>query len=250
MATKAQFKQKILLKLGGVIRPNITDEQVDASVDEAVKFYTDRVSDAVDYKYLKYLVTQQDVDRGDNSIFLPDTVVDINKVLPVRRRASYTDSGDIIANNVGMYAFNYLSSFPNQVGISDIFISKQYNEMFKSMFSSSDGFSYSKFSNRLQLDMEIGIDVVVGDYIVIYCKSLVNPETYNKMYDDRLLLNLATAYAQKYETVNLTKLSGIDMPGGVKFDVGRLEKRADDNILKYETDIDNYYRPHLGIFVS
>jgi hypothetical protein len=70
------------------------------------------------------------------------------------------------------------------------------------------------------------------------------------MYDDRLLLNLATAYAQKYEAVNLTKLSGIDMPGGIKFDVRTLEKRADDNIQKYETDIDNYYRPHLGIYVS
>lgn len=251
MVTKLQLREKILVKLGkGVIRPNLTDTQVDASIDEAVQFFFDRVGDAVEKKYYVYQVTQQDVDRGDNSITLPDEIYDIEKLLPVRRRASFTiDEAGTISNTTSVFAYNYLNTSQNS-GIADIYVAKQYIEMFKSMFSSSDGFTYSKFSNRVQLDLEVGIDVLVNDYLVFDARVLVDPVSFNRFFGDRLLFNLATAYARKYEAVNLTKLNGIDIPGGVKFDVSRLEKRADDEISKFEKDIEDYYRPTMGIYVS
>lgn len=251
MVTKLQLREKILVKLGkGVIRPNLTDLQVDASIEEAVQFFFDRVGDAVEHKYFKYQITQTDINRGDNAITLPNEIYDIAKLLPVRRRASFSiDEAGSITNQSSVFAYNYLSTAQNS-GISDVYIAKQYMEMFKSMFSSSDGFTYSKFSNRVQLDLEIGIDVTVDDFLVFDARVLVDPESFNRFYGDRLLFNLATAYARQYEVTNLTKLSGIDIPGGVKFDVGRLEKRADDAITKFEMDIENYYRPSLGIYVS
>jgi hypothetical protein len=249
MVTKAQLKDKVLAKLGqGAIRPNITDTQLTNAIDEAIQFFHDRVEDGTEQKYYKYLITQDDVTRADNAITLPTQIVDILKFIPVRKRASLSieDGVDVYsALNTGVMTMNHT----NTSTISDYYIAKQYIELFKSVFSTSDGFSYSKFSNRVQLDLEIGIDIVAGDYLVFLVKTIVDPEVHNKMYGDRLLLNLATAYASKYEAVNLTKLNGIDIPGGIKFDVARLEKRADEAISKFEQEIENYYRMPLGIYV-
>ena len=52
-------------KLGApVLEINVADEQIDDLVDDAIQFFQERHFDGVSQIFLKYQITQNDVDRG------------------------------------------------------------------------------------------------------------------------------------------------------------------------------------------
>ena len=52
-------------KLGApVLEINVADEQIDDLVDDAIQFFHERHFDGVTQTFLKYKVTQADIDRG------------------------------------------------------------------------------------------------------------------------------------------------------------------------------------------
>ena len=54
-----------LRQLGApVIEINVADEQISDLVDDAIQFYNERHYDGVSQLYLKYQITDEDVDRG------------------------------------------------------------------------------------------------------------------------------------------------------------------------------------------
>ena len=72
-ATREQLKQYALRNLGKpVIEINVDDDQLEDRLDEALQYFSQYHYDGVERAYLKYEVTQTDVDRikspsGDTS---------------------------------------------------------------------------------------------------------------------------------------------------------------------------------------
>ena len=58
-------------KLGApVLEINVADEQIDDLVDDAVQFFQERHFDGVAQAYLKYQITQEDVDGGEHQLVI------------------------------------------------------------------------------------------------------------------------------------------------------------------------------------
>ena len=63
--TRATFKDYCLRNLGfGVIDINVSDAQVDDRIDEALQYFAQYHYDGIEKMYLKYKITQDDIDRG------------------------------------------------------------------------------------------------------------------------------------------------------------------------------------------
>ena len=63
--TKSTFKDYCLRNLGfGVIDINVSDAQVDDRIDEALQYFAQYHYDGVEKMYLKYKITQDDIDRA------------------------------------------------------------------------------------------------------------------------------------------------------------------------------------------
>ena len=63
--SRATFKDYCLRQLGApVLEVNVADEQVDDLIDDAVQYFQERHFDGVTQIYMKYAVTQDDIDRG------------------------------------------------------------------------------------------------------------------------------------------------------------------------------------------
>ena len=63
--SRQQLIDYCLRKLGApVLEINIADEQIDDLVDDALQYFQERHFDGVERMYLKYKVTQDDIDRG------------------------------------------------------------------------------------------------------------------------------------------------------------------------------------------
>ena len=63
--TKATFKSYCLRNLGfGVIDINVSDDQADDRIDEALQYFAQYHYDGVERMYLKHLITSDDVTRA------------------------------------------------------------------------------------------------------------------------------------------------------------------------------------------
>ena len=64
-ASRSQLKDYCLRQLGApVLEINVADEQIDDIIDDAIQYFHERHFDGVLRTYLKYQVTQEDINRG------------------------------------------------------------------------------------------------------------------------------------------------------------------------------------------
>ena len=64
-ATRQQLIDYCLRKLGApVLEINVDDDQIDDLVDDALQLFNERHFDGVERMYLKYKITQDDINRG------------------------------------------------------------------------------------------------------------------------------------------------------------------------------------------
>ena len=76
-STKATLKSYCLRALGfGVIDINVSDDQADDRLDEALQYFAQYHYDGIEKMYLKHLITSDDVSRArsDASTTASDTV--------------------------------------------------------------------------------------------------------------------------------------------------------------------------------
>ena len=67
--SRSTFKTYCLRALGfGVIDINVSDDQVDDRIDEALQYFSEYHYDGVERMYLKHLITEADVTRATGNI--------------------------------------------------------------------------------------------------------------------------------------------------------------------------------------
>ena len=64
-STRSELIDYCKRKLGApVLEINVADEQVEDLIDDALQFFQERHFDGVYQTYMKYKITQEDIDRG------------------------------------------------------------------------------------------------------------------------------------------------------------------------------------------
>ena len=96
-SNREEFKEYLLRKIGApVIQVNVSDEQVDDRVDEAISFFRDYHYDGSQLIYLKHAMTQEDIDNGYISVS--------PRLLGVTRIFNLSSS---ISSGAGMFNVSY-----------------------------------------------------------------------------------------------------------------------------------------------
>ena len=75
--TRQQLIDYCFRKLGApVLEINVDDDQVDDLVDDAIQLFNERHFDGVERMYLKYEITQGDIDRGIGAKIAGESTID------------------------------------------------------------------------------------------------------------------------------------------------------------------------------
>jgi hypothetical protein len=142
---------------------------------------------------------------------LDDSIIGVRRVLPFS------------AVNTGQ---SYMWDIRYQLRLNDMFdllsTSIIYYEQVKAhlalidqLLVGSKSFRFQRHQNRLYLDMSWNTDVSVGEYVIVECYKILNPNDWTDVYNDRFLKRYATALIKKQWGNNLKKFAGIQMPGGI-----------------------------------
>ena len=251
-----------------VLEINVADEQVEDLVDDALQYFHERHYDGVSQVYLKYKITQADIDRGrtrggstpvgivtttatstivgtattftfeENSNYLqiPPAVIGINKIFRF-------DGSNTATNN--MFSVKY-QLFLNDIyywGSTEILtyaMTKRYLEDIDFLLNTEKQIRFNQRQDRLYLDIDWG-SVSENDYLVIDCYRLLDPNDFTRVYNDPFLKRYLTALIKRQWGQNLIKLQGVKLPGGVELNGRQIYDDAEKELDKIQEQMSNTY---------
>ena len=237
-----------LRQLGApVLEINIDDDQIDDLLDDAIQVFNERHFDGVEEMFLKHEFTQDELDRGkatsqtdsdntagivtttgtsttisgygtttssfvenSNFIQIPDSVIGIEKIF---KFDSSSISGGMFSIKYQLF-LNDLYYF-NSVELLQYSMTKQYLESIDFLLTPEKQIRFNKKQNRLYLDMDYN-SINEGDFIVIDCQRILDPNDFTKVYNDPFLKMYFTALLKRQWGQNLIKFRGVKLPGGLE----------------------------------
>ena len=248
--TRKEFKDYCLRQLGApVLEINVDDDQVDDLIDDALQLFNERHFDGVERMYLKYKVTQDDIDRGkadpttgvgivtttanstnvsgvgtmsfnwyENSNFLqvPESVIGVEKIFKF----------DTSSISGGMFSIKYqlflndLYYF-NSIELLQYTMVKTYLEDIDFLLTTDKQIRFNQRQDRLYLDIDWASEEA-GTYFVLDCYRLLDPTTFTGVWNDSFLKRYATALIKRQWGQNLIKFRGVKLPGGIEFNGERI----------------------------
>ena len=94
---------------------------------------------------------------------------------------------------------------------------------------------YNMHSNRLYLDLDAS-SLTAGEYLIIECYRKIDPTDMTDVYNDMWLKKYCTALVKYQWGENLSKFSGIALPGGVTLDAAQMKTEAQEEITRLEEE--------------
>ena len=79
--------------------------------------------------------------------------------------------------------------------------------------------------------------VVAGQFLVVEAYQVVDPEVYTDVWNDRWLQRYVTAQIKQQWGSNLTKFTGMQLPGGVQFNGEKILDEATQEIKDLEQEM-------------
>ncbi len=256
-STRQELIDYCLRQLGApVLEVNVADEQIQDLVDDAVQFFQERHFDGIEQAYLKYRITEEDVNRGlarppgaptsdagnvgiattsvtvdypggsnttlnyhenSNYLMVPPNIIGINKVFQFD--GSYSGSG--IFNVKYQYMLNDVfgmwgGGYASGYDLTSYDMTMSYLETMNFVLNTHKQIRFNQRSDRMYLDID-WTTLKKDDYIIIDCSRAINPNDYVRVWNDSFLKPYLTALIKRQWGQNLIKFQGVKLPGGLEF---------------------------------
>jgi len=127
---------------------------------------------------------------------------------------------------------------------------KQELELINQVLVGTKPVRFNRHMNRLYIDMDWAGDVNVGDYIIVECYRILDPDTYRDVYNDRFLKQYTTALFKRQWGENLKKFAGVQLPGGVTLNADKIYEDALEEITKIEAEMQSRFELPVDMFTG
>ena len=262
--TKSTFKDYCLRNLGfGVIDINVSDDQIDDRIDEALQYFSTYHFDQVEKMYLKYEITEADITRargnttttatdvsdtsvtasfseGNNFIPLPSTILSVVQVFPMDNAASsnlFDIKYQMRLND--LYDFSSTSMIHYEMTM-------QHLDYISHILVGQTPVRFSEHQQRLYIDMDWEA-VSAGEFLIIECYRKLDPTTYTDIFNNIYLKRYASALIKKQWGSNLNKFQNVQLLGGVTMNGDQIYQQAVEEIKEIEQFVDNHQYPDMII---
>ena len=244
--SRTEFKEYCLRQLGApVLEVNLATEQCDDLIDDAIQYFQERHFDGVSQIYMKYRVTQEDIDRGRASTngnygtagIVTETasanIAGTATTFSYYENSNYLQIPPEVIGVTKIYHFDGLNTATNnmfsvkyQLFLNDIYywgsteilsyaMTKTYLSDIQFLLTTEKQIRFNQRMDRLYLDVDWG-SLAVGDFIIIDCFRALNPNDYTRVWNDSFLKRYTAALFKRQWGQNLLKFQGVKLPGGIE----------------------------------
>lgn len=261
--SRAELKDYCMRRLGWpVVQINVDDSQIEDRVDDALQFFAEYHFDGVERTYFSKQVTQEDIDNGYIDLTKPTLAdTDTDGIVIKAAPAIDPDGKSIISvvrcfqlfdtlGGLGMFDAKY------QIALNDLFglrtntygdsligynLTRSHMQMLQDMLTPEKSIRFSRVTNRIYVETNWKEKMTKGDYLVFEAYRILDPALYPEIYNDRLLKMYLTALIKLQWGLNLSKFSGMSLPGGVSFNGTNMASEAKAEVEKIEEEVQSRY---------
>ena len=251
-----------------VLEINVADEQIDDLIDDALQYFYERHFDGVVQTFLKYKITEADIDRGrtrgnnktvgivtttadatidnqtvtfsyeenSNYIQVPPSVIGITKIFKF-------DGANTVTNN--MFSVKY------QMFLNDIYyfggtelltyaMTRSYLEDMDFLLNTQKQIRFNQRQDRLYLDIDFA-ELSKDNYIVLDCYRLLDPNQFTRVWNDSFLKRYVTQLIKRQWGQNLMKFQGVKLPGGIELNGRQIYDDAQKELDSIREIMSNTY---------
>jgi len=242
--SREDFKDYILRKIGApVIQINVSEEQIEDRVDEAISFWRDYHYNGSQLVYIKHQLTEQDIENG--YITLPQQLLGISKVFDISTSMS---TGTGMFNVQYQFVLNNMSDITGY-SIQNYYMTMSHIEFLQEWLVGRPLIRYNKHINRLYIDGTKS-KLVAGEYIVIEAYDIIDPNAYSDVWQDRWLQNYAAVLVREQWGLNLTKFNNMQLIGGVSFSGEQILAEARQDRERMEEEAISSLQPLTYNFIG
>jgi len=268
-STRTEFIDYCKRQLGApVLEINVADEQIEDIVDDAIQYFQERHFDGVAQTYMKYKVTQDDIDRGkgpgstgvvgltttsatsdiagssvqfdytenSNYLAIPPSIIGVTKIF-------HFDGSNTITNN--MFSVKY-QLFLNDIyywGATELLtyaMTKTYLEDINFLLTTEKQIRFNQRQDRLYIDIDWD-SMTEGDYLILDCFRAMDPNDYTRVWNDSFLKPYTVALIKKQWGTNLLKFTGVKLPGGTELNGRQIYDDAEKDLTRIREIMSNTY---------
>jgi hypothetical protein len=236
--SRSALRTYILERLGEPInRVNVTEDQLQARIDDALDLYSQYSPDAKEKTWIKYEVTEEDETNG--YIKLPETEK-IVSLLSIRNSATSSSSSVYTYGNT-KYRSSEIWRMIDNDDIIQYYSMMQTIQLYDDIFGSYDMANY-EFNPNSNGIIKIK-NLKKGQTIYIEGLKIVDFEKSTSIWNDQWIKNYATALVQYQWGFNLSKYSNVPLIGGITVNGNELMQSALQEKEKLEEQIKGYEAP-------
>ena len=251
-----------------VIEINVSDDQIDDRIDDALQMYFEFHGDGQERRYIPVKITQQFIDdksiKIDNVIAdnpagalsdnndlgaVGDRIVSVVQVFPIDSQTEGVNFFDV------KYQMRLNDTTDIGTGIGDLAYFEQlqqYLSLIDLKLTGHPQIDYNRRTNVLHIhgDLWSKGDLKVGDYIIVECYVRQNDSGSTDLYDDIFIKECATALIKRQWGENLSKFEGMQLPGGVTINAARIIEEANTELERIRERLLNDYDTPPGFFLG
>lgn len=254
-----------LRKLGHpVIQINVDEDQIEDRVDDAIQFFQEYHFDGIEKVFLRYQITQADINNGyisltyqaaQTSPFIdaPGTSgqssgrMEMNEV---GEEGNYVNIEDLITSVINVwhfgegsinmfdvryqYALNDLYSF-GIIDLTNYTVLQQHLSLLRQLLSPEKSVRFSRRGNKLYIDMDWRNLVRPGHWVIIEAYRVMDPRVFPEIYNDMTLKKYVTAQIKQQWASNLLKYQGVALPGAITLNASEMWAQSTKEIEDIET---------------
>jgi len=238
--SRIEFGQYCLRKLGsGIASVNVTPEQVEDRIDEALSMWREYHFNATKRAFIKYKLQPEDI--TNQYITVPDNVLEVLRIIPT----GATFGGALFSIlNYAKYQYYMAFSFGAVSSqISPFSIALSNLELLNDELGQKIGYQFNRFENRLHITTDWS--VMHADEYVVY-EAFVIMDT-SEVWGDIWLQRYTTALIKQNMGASLQKFGNVALLNGITYNGADLYEQASREIMQLENDLQTKFSyPALG----
>ena len=177
-------------------------------------------------------------------IKLPENIMGVTGVFPI---GDPSLSVNDIFNIRYQIALNDLYTLTS-VQLTPYYMAMEHLALIQQLLVGQQPVRFNRHTDKIYIDTDWD-KLPVGRYILVECYRVIDPDEYTDAWGDRWLAKYAAALIKRQWGTNLTKFTGMTLPGGVQFNGVKIYDDAEAEIEKLEAEmISSYSLPVLDMF--
>lgn len=236
ITTKAELKAYITRQLGGgVNRIELTDEQLEDVIENAIGYYEREVDGGVEDKI--YLLGSIE---GVQEYILDSEVMGVTEVFS----SGVTRSSDVLST-LNQFRLDVAQPL-TQAGyaVSGYVANMQYLSFINQFLANDTIFNFNPVTKKLTIHQTVTSDSMVAMVV------LWSTRNSQEMWNNNFIKEYSSALAMKQWGINMSKFSGAQLLGGMELNGPQMIELADAEISRLREELTDKETSPLGIWIG